>query len=127
MAKRNESRATAAARVQLGMTRIKRLKVVAFWLRKQRREGVPMDVGNLTAVVIAQTIAEKTLAPSAGKKDEKLLELEKFDPRHYKMWSRLMGNYLETIKEKTGILLSYVIWSGDIDPLTAEITYLRTI
>ena len=93
MAKRNESRSTAAARVQLGMGRIKRLKAVAFWVCKQRREGVPMDAGNLT-VVIAQTIAEKTLAPLAGKKDEKLFESEKFDPKHYKKWSRLMGNYL---------------------------------
>jgi hypothetical protein len=127
MAKRNESRTTAAARVQLGMTRIKRLKAVAFWVRKQRREGVPVDVGNLTAAVINQMIAEKTLAPSAGKKDEKLFESEKFDPKHYKKWSRLMGNHLETIKGQTGIPLSYLIWSGEVDPLTADTAYLRSI
>jgi hypothetical protein len=70
LAKRNKLRATAAARVQLGMTRIKRLKAVAFWVHKQRREGVPVDDANLMMAVIAPTIAEKTLAPSAEKKDE---------------------------------------------------------
>ena len=127
MAKRNDSLATAAARVQLGMTRIKQLKAVAFWVCKQRREGVPIDIGSLTAAVIAQTFTEKTLAPSVGKKDERLFESEKFDPKHYKKWSRLMSNYLDTIKGKRGIPLSYVIWSGDIDTLTAEKAYLRTI
>jgi hypothetical protein len=83
------------------MTRIKRLKAVAFWVCKQRREGVPVDVANLTAAVIAQTIAEKTLAPSGGKKYEKLFEPEKFDPNCFKQWLKTMSNYLETIKGQT--------------------------
>jgi hypothetical protein len=109
------------------MTQMKRLKAVAFWVPKQRREGVSVDVTNLTAAVIAQTIAEKTLAPLAGKKDVKLYEPEKFDPKHFKKWLRLMGNYLEMIKGQTGVPLSCVIRNGNVDPLTADTAYLRAI
>jgi hypothetical protein len=83
MATRNERRTPANQQVHLGMGRIKRLKAVAYWVCKQRREGVPVVVMNLTAAVIAQRIAEQTLLPPDGKKDEKLFEPEKFDPKHF--------------------------------------------
>jgi hypothetical protein len=127
LAKRNESRTPANSRVQLGMTRIKRMKAVAFWVRKQRSEGIPVDVNNLTAAVIAATITEQTLTPSGAKKDEKMFEPEKFDSKRFKQWSRTMSNYLETIKGQTGVPLSYVIRAADADPLTAESAYLRKI
>ena len=66
MAKRNETRTPANTRVHFGIARIKKMKAVAFWVRKQRREGIPVDVTNLTAAVIAHTITEKTLSPSGS-------------------------------------------------------------
>ena len=84
MAKRNEKPTPENTRVHFGIARIKKMKAVAFWVCKQRREGVPVDINNLTAAVIAKAITEKTLAPSGSKKDEKLFEPEKFDLKRYK-------------------------------------------
>ena len=127
MAKRNEMRTPANVRVHFGIARIKKLKAVAFWVRKQRREGVPVDVANLTAAVIADAITEKTLTPSGSKKDEKLFEPEKFEPKRYKQWSRSMENYLDSILGQSGVPLSYVTRDEDVDPNEAETDYKRVI
>jgi hypothetical protein len=127
MAKRNESRTPAAQRVHLGMTRIKKLKAVAFWARKQQREGVVIDINNLNAAVINDTIKEMTLAPASAKKDEKLFEPDKFEPKRYKQWSRSMANYLDSMMGQSGVPLSYVTRAADADPAEAESEYQRVI
>jgi hypothetical protein len=127
MAKRNEMRTPENTRVHFGIARIKKMKAVAFWVRKQRREGIPLDINNLTPAVIADAITEKTLAPSGSKKDEKLFEPEKFDPKRYKQWSRSMENYLDSIHGQSGVPLSYVTRGEDVDPNEAETDYQRVI
>ena len=127
MAKRNETRTPANTRVHFGIARIKKMKAVAFWVRKQRREGIPVDVTNLTAAVIAHTIMEKTLSPSGSKKDEKMFEPEKFEPKRYKQWSRSMENYLDSILGQSGVPLSYVTRAEDVNPDDAETEYQRVI
>jgi hypothetical protein len=109
MAKRNEMRTPENTRVRFGIARIKKMKTVAFWVCKQPRcEGIPLDINSLTPAVIAEAITEKTLEPSGSKKDEKLFEPEKFDPKRYKQWSRSMENYLDSILGQSGVPLSYV-------------------
>jgi hypothetical protein len=102
MAKRNESRTPAVQRVHLGMSRIKKLKAVAFWACKQQREGVGIDINNLNAAVINDTIKEMTLAPASAKKDEKLFKPDKFEPKRYKQWSRSVANYLDPMMGQSG-------------------------
>jgi hypothetical protein len=90
------------------------LKAVAFWVRKQQRKGVGLDINNLTAAVIADMIKEKTLAPSA-KKDEKLFEVDKFEPKQYKQWLRSMAHYLDSMMGQSEVPLSYVTCPADVD------------
>jgi hypothetical protein len=86
-----------------------------------------VDIDNLPAAVIAEVITEKTLAPSGSKKDEKLFELEKFEPKRYKQWSRSMENYLDSILGQSGVPLSFVTHDEDVDPNALETDYQRVI
>jgi hypothetical protein len=130
MAKRNEGRSPQANRVVFGIRRILKLKAVAFWVRKQRREGVApddMNVHDLDADVVATMIREMSLSTTDTKRDEKLFYPSKFNPKKYISWARSFENYLDSLKGKSKVPLSYIIRSEALDPEDAEDDYQRLI
>jgi hypothetical protein len=127
MARRHESYTPVAQRVNFGMRRIAKFKAIAYWVRKCRHEGTTVDVANLSQDVITQMGRELTLVPLEPKRDDKLFYPPKFDPNNYVTWERTFENYLDSLKGKSKIPLSYIIRPVDADPATATSDYQRTI
>ena len=48
-------------RIDFGLLRLKRLKAVAHWARKQKRSNIPVDHNDLTAEVLVEMIEEMNL------------------------------------------------------------------
>jgi hypothetical protein len=58
--------------MRFGIRRIIKMKVIAFWVRKQRREGVEATIlDQLNEVVIRTTMREMTIRTDEPKKDKK--------------------------------------------------------
>jgi hypothetical protein len=127
MARRHESYTPVAQRVNFGMRRIGKFKAIAYWVRKCRHEGTPVDVANLNQDVITQMGRELTLVPLEPKRDDKLFYPPKFDPDTYVTWERTFENYLDALKGKSKIPLSYIIRPAGVDPATATSDYQRMI
>lgn len=129
MAKRNEAR-SAGTRVNFGIRRILKLKAVAYWVRKKRREGVEaddMNVHDLDDDTISGMIRELSLATTDAKRDDKLFYPSKFNPKKYISWARSFENYLDALKGKSKVPLSYIIRAEDVDPDDAEDEYQKLI
>jgi hypothetical protein len=61
MADKNEKRTPAATRVRFGIQRVLYVKALSFWVRKQRREGIPLSIDNLNPDVIRTMVQEMNL------------------------------------------------------------------
>jgi hypothetical protein len=83
MAGKNEKSTPANTRVCFGIQHVLYVKAVSFWVRKQRREGVPVSIDNLIPVVIAQMVQEMNLERSmdASADEDKVGQPAKFDPK----------------------------------------------
>jgi hypothetical protein len=129
MADKNEKRSPAANRVLFGIQRVLYVKAVSFWVRKQRREGIPVSIDNLNPDVINQMIQEMNLERSmeAHADEDKVNQPGKFDPKNYVSWARSFENYLDSLRGKSGVPLSYLIRPEDADPLEAIDEYQRTL
>ena len=127
MAKRNEERRPAAQRVTFGITRLKKLKAVTFWVKRQRREGVDINMDNLTADLMPGLMIEMNLAEEEKDKVTDQLYPEKFDPKKYKVWAISMENYLDATKGYNGVPLSYVIRPDDVQVNEATSRHERLI
>jgi hypothetical protein len=115
MAGRLAKHTPANMRVILGMGQIKRLKTFAYWVRKMRREGKPVDLDMMDAAAL-DTIADKVALTTPSKADEKLFYPPLFDPKKYVAWSRSFANYLDSRIGKSDVPLSYVVHPEDANP-----------
>jgi hypothetical protein len=128
MAGRNEKRTPAASRVRFGIQRTLNIQAVSYWVRKQRREGIPVSIDDLNPDVIVAMTREMNLNLDRDKdKDDKLFQPGKFEPRKYITWARSFENYLDSLRGKSGLPLSYVIRPEDVDPDEAEDNYQRAL
>jgi hypothetical protein len=82
-----------------------------------------VDVANLNQEVITQMGCELTPVPLEPKRDDKLFYPPKFDPDTYVTWEHTFENYLDSLKGKSKIPLSYIIRPADVDPATATSDY----
>jgi hypothetical protein len=126
MAARLAKRTPANSRVTLGMGQIKRLKTLAFWIRKMRREGQDYDIDNLDEAQL-DTVADEVALTTTTKPDEKLFYPSTFDSTKYVSWSRSFANYLDSRIGKANVSLSYVIRPVDADPEQAVDEYQRVL
>jgi hypothetical protein len=113
--------------VGFGIGRITKFKAIAFWVRKQRQEGVAIAIDRLDADVIRGMICEMTIAGTEPKKDDKLYYPEKFNPKKYISWARSFENYLDSVRGKSKVPLSYIIRPDDVDPAQATTEYQRML
>jgi hypothetical protein len=60
-------------------------------------------------------------------RDDKLFYPPKFDPDAYVTWERTFENYLDSLKGKSKIPLSYIIRPAGVDPAAATSDYQRMI
>jgi hypothetical protein len=128
MASRNEKRTPAASRIRFGIQRTLNIQAVCYWVRKQRREGIAVSIDNLNPDVIVEMTREMNLNLDRDKdKDDKLFQPGKFEPRKYITWARSFENYLDSLRGKSGVPLSYVIRPEDVDPDEAEDNYQRAL
>jgi hypothetical protein len=58
--------------MRFGITRLVKMKAIAYWVRKQRREGLAATIDRLNNAVLAGTIREMTISTEEAKKDEKM-------------------------------------------------------
>jgi hypothetical protein len=127
MAHRHESYTPVAQRVNFGMRQIGKFKAIAYWVRKCCHEGTTVDIVNLNQDVITQMGRELTLVPLEPKRDDKLFYPPKFDPNSYVTWEHMFENYLDSLKGKSKIPLSYIIRLVNVDLATATSDYQRMI
>jgi hypothetical protein len=129
MADKNEKRTPAAIRVRFGIQRVLYVKAVSFWVRKQRREGIPVLIDNLNPDVIAQMVQEMNLERNidASADEDKVGQPAKFDPKKYVAWARSFENYLDSLRGKMGVPLSYILRPEDANPAQAADEYQRIL
>jgi hypothetical protein len=128
MADRNEKRTPAAQRVRFGVQRILRLKAVAHWVRQKRREGVIPNIDELNIDVIRENVREMTIDSAADtKRDDKMFYPDKFNPKKYVSWARSFENYLDSVRGKAKVPLSYVIRPDGVNPADAVDEYQRIL
>jgi hypothetical protein len=128
MADRNGKRSQAAQRVRFGVQHILRLKAVAHWVRKKRREGVIPDIGELNIGIICKIIREMTIdSISDMKQDDKMFYPDEFNPKKYVLWARSFENYLDSVRGKAKVPLSYVIRPEGANPADAVDEYQRIL
>jgi hypothetical protein len=129
MADKNEKRTPANTRVRFGIQRVLYVKAVSFWVRKQRREGVPVLIDNLNPDVIARMVQEMNLERSmdASADEDKVGQPAKFDPKKYVSWARSFENYLDSLRGKLGMPLSYILRPEDANPAKAADDYQRIL
>jgi hypothetical protein len=97
-------------------------------VRKQRREGIAVSIGDLNPDVIVAMTREMNLNLDCDKdKDDKLFHPGKFEPRKYITWAQRFENYLNSLRGKSGLTLSYVILPEDVNPDEAEDNYQRAL
>jgi hypothetical protein len=116
-----------AQHVNFGMHRIRKFKAIAYWVRKCRYEGTVADVANLNQEAITAMSRELTLVPLEPKRDDKLFYPPKFDPNKYVTWEHLFENYLNSMKGKSKIPLTYIICPAGVDPTAATSDYQHMI
>jgi hypothetical protein len=126
MAVRLAKRTPANTRVFLGMGQIKRLKTLAYWIRKMRREGQAIDIDNLDEAQL-DSVADEVALTTPTKPDEKLFYPLAFDSTKYVSWSRSFANYLDSRIGKANVSLSYIIRPVDADPEQAVDEYQRVL
>lgn len=127
MADRNSKRTPAPLRVQMGLSRTKKLKAVKFWVNKKLRENSPLDLVELNDEMIAKLIREMSVAKTGKESDSKLYYPEAFNAADYKNWIKKVSNYLDSRKGKAGVSLSYVIRPENVDPFNAPDEYTRAL
>ncbi|KAI2507704.1 hypothetical protein MHU86_6703 [Fragilaria crotonensis] len=127
MADRNSKRTPAPLRVQMGLSRTKKLKAVKFWVNKKLRENSPLDFVELNDEMIAKLIREMSVAKTGKESDSKLYYPEAFNAADYKNWIKKVSNYLDSRKGKAGVPLSYVIRPENVDPFNAPDEYTRAL
>jgi hypothetical protein len=127
MADRNSKRSPVPTRVQMGLSRTKKLKAVKFWVTKKTRENSPIDLTELNDAMIARLIREMSVAKTGKESDSKLYYPEAFNATDYKNWIKKVSNYLDSRKGKAGVPLSYVIRPGEVDPDDAPDEYTRAL
>lgn len=127
MADRNSKRTPAPLRVQMGLSRTKKLKAVKFWVNKKLRENSPLDLVELNDEMIAKLIREMSVAKTGKESDSKLYYPEAFNAADYKNWIKKVSNYLDSRKGKAGVPLSYVIRPENVDPFNAPDEYTRAL
>jgi hypothetical protein len=103
------------------------VKAIAFWVRKRRREGAEIALEGLNEEVVCTLIREMTLASKEEKRDDKLFYPNKFNPKKYISWAQSFENYLDSLKGKSKVPLTYIIRPDDADPEDAETEYQRMI
>ncbi|KAI2490039.1 hypothetical protein MHU86_24554 [Fragilaria crotonensis] len=127
MADRNSKRSPAPTRVQMGLSRTKKLKAVKFWITKKLREDAPCDLVELTDAFIGDLIREMSLTKSDKDSDSKLYYPDAFSASDYKNWIKKVSNYLDSRRGKAGVPLSYVIRPADVNPDDAQDEYTRAL
>jgi hypothetical protein len=127
MADKNEKRTPAGTRVRFGIQRVLYVKAVSFWVRKQRREGIPVDIDNLNPDVIRTMVQEMNLERDMEADEDKVGQPNKFDPRNYVSWARSFENYLDSLRGKSGIPLSYLLRPEGANPAEAADEYQRVL
>ena len=127
MADRNSKRSPAPTRVQMGLSRTKKLKAVKFWVTKKIRENSPIDLTELNDAMIARLIHEMSVAKTGKESDSKLYYPEAFNATDYKNWIKKVSNYLDSRKGKADVPLTYVIRPGGVDPDDALDEYTRAL
>jgi hypothetical protein len=80
MADRNSKRSPAPTRVQMGLSRTKKLKAVKFWVTKKIRENSPIDLTKLNDAMIVKLIREMSVAKTGKESDSKLYYPEALTP-----------------------------------------------
>ena len=106
-------------RIDFGLLRLKRLKAVAHWARKQKRSNIPVDHHDLTAEVLVEMIEEMNLDEADYTLSTEKLYPSKFDAKKFKVWKTSYLNYLDSQKGENGVPLSYVVRPVDVDPASA--------
>jgi hypothetical protein len=129
MADKNEKRTPATTRVRFGIQRVLYVKAVSYWVRKQRREGVPVAIDDLNPDVISRMVQEMNLERTVEAKsaDDKLDQPGKFEPKRYVSWARSFENYLDSLRGKSGVPLSYILRPEGAIPADAADDYQRVI
>jgi hypothetical protein len=129
MADKNEKHSPVATRIHFGIQRVLYVKAVSFWVRKQRREGIPVLIENLNPDVITQMVQKMNLEHSmdASADDDKVGQLAKFDPKKYVSWARSFENYLDSLHGKLGVPLSYTLRPENANPAEAADDYQRIL
>jgi hypothetical protein len=129
MADKNEKRTPANTRVRFGIQRVLYVKAVSFWVHKQRREGIPMTIEDLNPDVITRMVQEMNLECTVEAKsgDDKLGQPDKFDPKRYVSWARSFENYLDLLRGKSGVPLSYILRPEGAVPADAADDYQRVL
>jgi hypothetical protein len=103
------------------------VKAIAFWVRKRRHEGAEIALEGLNEEVVCTLIREMTLASKEEKRDDKLFYPNKFNPKKYISWAQSFENYLDSLKGKSKVPLTYIFRPDDADPEDAETEYQRMI
>lgn len=127
MADRNSKRSPAPTRVQMGLSRTKKLKAVKFWVTRKIRENSPIDLTELNDAMIVKLIREMSVAKTGKESDSKLYYPEAFNATDYKNWIKKVSNYLDSRKGKAGVPLTYVIRPAHVDPDDAPDEYTRAL
>jgi hypothetical protein len=113
--------------MRFGITRLVKMKAIAYWVRKQRREGLAATIDRLNNAVLAGTIREMTISTEEAKKDEKMFYPEKFNPKKYISWMQSFENYLDSVQGKSKVPLTYIIRPEGVNPADAVDQYQRAI
>jgi hypothetical protein len=128
MAHHHKSYTPVAQHVNFGMHHIGKFKAIVYWVRKCFYEGKVVDVANLNQEVITAISRELTLVvPLEPKRNDKLFYPPKFDPNKHVTWEHSFENYLDSLKGKSKIPLTYIFCPADVDPATATSDYQRMI
>jgi hypothetical protein len=87
------------------------MKAIAFWVRKRRREGADIALEGLNEEIVRTLIrGEMTLASKEEKReDDKLFYPNKFNWKKYITWAPSFKNYLDSLKGKSKVPLTYTI------------------
>jgi hypothetical protein len=127
MAHHHKSYTPVAQHVNFGMHHIGKFKAIAYWVHKCHCEGMVVDVANLNQEVITVISRELTLVPLEPKRNDKLFYPPKFDLNKHVTWEHSFKNYLDLLKGKSKIPLTYIFCPADVDPATATSDYQRMI
>jgi hypothetical protein len=98
MADKNEKRTPATTRFCFGIQRVLYVKAVSYWVCKQRHEGIPVTIDDLNPDVISHMVQEMSFE-----------------------------NYLDSLRGKSGVPLSYILRPEGAIPADAADDYQRII